>query len=104
MLLIADISRDQLRLSPGSPYPLRGRFGVLVFAEIRDHDVGPFAGERDGNGSAYAGIATGDQDGAILEPATSAVAFFSVIGSGLEGRCLTRGRLLLLREGRFGTG
>ena len=62
-------------MSPGTSTAATARFldeagglaGVVVFVEIGDKHVGTLAGEGDGNRTADAAVAAGDDGGLVLE-------------------------------------
>src|SRR5690606_42141647 len=62
--------------------PLQRLLGVLrlAVAEVRDRDVGPFAGERDRDRASDAAVASGDERDAVTEPPVAHVAVLAVIG------------------------
>ena len=72
------------------------RSGIGLFGrQIVDGDVGPFAGESDGDGAADSRVAARDERLAPQQPPVSAIALFAGVGTGLHPAFESR-RLLLL--------
>jgi hypothetical protein len=89
-------ARDKHDPAAGLLDPARGLAGVvLLLGQVRDQDIGTFAGEGDRHRAADTGIAAGDDRGAALELATAFVRLLAMVGLGRHLGCVA-GRLLLL--------
>ena len=88
--LIADIAREQDRLTTFRFDQPSGFLRVLVFLQIEDRDQRALARHRDGDRPADAGIAAGDDRLLSREPAAAFVTLFAVIGLGLHLRFIAR--------------
>jgi hypothetical protein len=85
VLFIADIARQRERTAPRGGDPPAGFTGVaLFFRKITDGDIGPFSSERDGDGSAYPAVGTGDECGPAGKAPEAPVGLFPVIGPGIH--------------------
>src|SRR5690606_8358190 len=79
--------------------PICGRLRILLFlGQIGDGDVGTFAGEGDGDGTADARVAARDERALALEPARADVAALAVVGVGRRLTREARLRLVLFGE------
>src|SRR5919112_979323 len=77
--------------------------GVLVLLPVRAQDIGALAGERERDGAADAGVASGDERDPVREAVMTGVAALAVVGERLHVGLSPR-RLLLLfgkRRGRL---
>lgn len=79
---LGELDRMARPLVPHVRDPLQRLLGVLrlAVAEVRDRDVGPFAGERDRDRASDDAVASGDERDAVTEPPVAHVAVLAVIG------------------------
>lgn len=82
--------------------PARGLIGVLLLAQIGNHDIGALAGEGDGDCPADTRIRARDQRHFPSEAPCPGVTLLAVVRNRLHLIRQTRRRLLLLRLGRKG--
>ena len=95
-LLVAQIARQQRQAASLAVEQRAERSGIGLFGrQIVDGDVGPFAGESDGDGTADSRVAARDERLAPQQPPVSAIALFAGVGTGLHPAFESR-RLLLL--------
>src|SRR4029079_17460339 len=66
-LLVADVAGDRDRLAPLLLDNLPGPGGVVMFAQVKDGDVGAFTGEQRRDRSADAAVGAGDERHLVLQ-------------------------------------
>jgi hypothetical protein len=94
MLAPGEVAGDQHGPAAGLLDQGGGVAGVLVLAEVGDRDVGAFAGEGEGDGTADTAVAAGDERPFPGEAAAATVAVLAVVGLPAHPRGAA-GRLLL---------
>src|SRR5262249_22506978 len=99
---IGDVARYPYRPPARLLDPAGGLCGILVLLAVGDQHIGALAGEGDGDRTADAGIAAGDDGRLAMQPAAAAIALLAVIGLRVHFAGSARRALLLGRIGRLG--
>ena len=98
MRRIRYIAWNQDRPPPRLLDPARGLLGVIMFAKIRNQQIGAFAGKGNRNRPTDSGIGAGDQCGAPSLLATAPIRMLTVIRIGIHLGGKPRTGLLLAAE------